>query len=123
MFFVPFARPVVSQRSEANAKMNDRAGRQKPEKKLWVRSEPVKAMFTPVEYADLETIADGWGVPIATALWAIVASELSRLRRRTPEYGQHGIAIAAAVTVLRLKELGAQSGITAVTSVECDRSD
>jgi hypothetical protein len=68
----------------------------------------VKTMFRPPEYADLETIAEGWGVPIATAVWAIVVSELARWRSMPPEYGKQGIAIAAATTVLRLR--GSEAG-------------
>ncbi len=35
-------------------------------------------MFRPPEANDLETIAEGWGVPVATAVWAIVAEQLTR---------------------------------------------
>ncbi len=69
----------------------------------WIRCRPVKSMFRPPEYADLETIAQGWGVPVATAQWAIVIGELARYRRRAPELGEHGLAIAAAVRVLHQK--------------------
>ncbi len=75
-------------------------------------------MICPPEYADLETIAEGWGVPVSSAMWAIVASELARWRRPAPEYGKHGIAIAAATTVLRLKGLEAESDITAGGELE-----
>ena len=71
-----------------------------------VEKEPVKAMFRPPEYADLEAIAEVWGVPLATAVWAIVAGELARYRRRAPELGEHGLAIAAASRVLRQKADG-----------------
>ena len=73
------------------------------EERGWVRCRPVKAMFRPPEYADLLTIADAWGVPVATCLWAIVEGELARCRRRAPELGEHGLAIAAAVRVLHQK--------------------
>ena len=68
----------------------------------WVRSVPVKAMFRPPEADDLETIAEGWGVPVATAAWAIIAEQLARWRRQAPELGPHGLAIAAAATVLQM---------------------
>ena len=77
-------------------------------------------MFCPPEYADLETIAEGWGVPVSTATWAIVIGELARWRRQAPEYGKNGIAIASAITVLRLKSLGAESDTTAVDPLEED---
>ena len=89
----------------------------------WVRSQPVKAMFNRAEYADLEIIAEGWGVPVATAMWAIVVSELARWRRQAPEYGQHGISIAAAITVLRLKSVEADSDTTPATNLGCGRGD
>jgi len=50
---------------------------------------------------DLETIAEGWGVPVATAVWAIVVEQLARWRRQAPDLGPHGLAIAAAATVLQ----------------------
>ncbi len=58
-------------------------------------------MFRPDEYADLVAIAEGWGVPVATAMWAIVVDQLARFRKRAPELGPHGLAIAAASVVLR----------------------
>jgi hypothetical protein len=68
----------------------------------WVRSVPIKAMFRPPEADDLETIAEGWGVPVATAAWAIIAEQLARWRRQAPDLGPHGLAIAAATTVLQM---------------------
>ena len=53
----------------------------------WVRSVPVKAMFRPPEADDLDTIAEGWGVPVATAVWAIVVEQLARWRRQAPDLG------------------------------------
>ena len=67
---------------------------------LLVRSVPIKTTFRPCEAADLREIADAWQVPLATAVWAIVASQLSRWRSRAPELGQAGLAIAAASVVL-----------------------
>jgi hypothetical protein len=69
----------------------------------WVRSVPVKAMFRPPEADDLDTIAEGWGVPVATAVWAIVVEQLARWRRQAPDLGPHGLAIAAATTVLQMR--------------------
>ena len=86
----------------------------------WVRSVPVKSMFRPPEYTDLEAIAEAWGVPVATATWAIVAEQLARWRRQAPELGKHGLAIAAAVTVLRLKDDHRRSGATLVVDEEGD---
>ena len=67
----------------------------------WVRSVPIKAMFRPPEADDLDTIAKGWGVPVATAVWAIVVEQLARWRRQAPDLGPQGLAIAAAATVLQ----------------------
>ena len=50
----------------------------------WIRTRPVRTMFRPGEYADLVTISEAWGVPVATAVWAIVHDQLSRWRRRAP---------------------------------------
>ena len=68
----------------------------------WVRSVPIKAMFRPPEADDLDTIAEGWGVPVATAVWAIVVEQLARWRRQAPDLGPQGLAIAAAATVLQM---------------------
>ena len=73
------------------------------EERGWTRCRPVKAMFRPPEHDDLQAIAAAWGVPVATALWAIVVGELARYRRQAPELGDHGLAIAAASRVLRQK--------------------
>lgn len=36
-------------------------------------------MFRPHEAAELAEIAEVWGAPVATALWAIVVDPLARL--------------------------------------------
>jgi hypothetical protein len=58
-------------------------------------------MFRPGEHQELQMISDAWGVPIATAVWAIVVDQLARYRRRAPDLGEHGMAIAAGLTVTR----------------------
>ncbi len=77
---------------------------------LWVRSYPVKAMFRPGEYDDLVHISEGWGVPVGTAMWAIVHDQLARWRRQAPQLGEHGLAIAGALAVLRQKRDRARDG-------------
>ena len=67
----------------------------------WVRSIPIRTMFRPHEATELAEIADIWGVPVATTLWAIVADQLARYRRRAPDLGEHGMAIAAGLAVTR----------------------
>ncbi|MCH7868340.1 MAG: hypothetical protein IH881_11635 [Myxococcales bacterium] len=115
------SQPLVSQYTKPESAMNDDQRLRNHENRPWVRSRPVKAMFCPPEYADLETIAEGWGVPVSTAmLWAIVVGELARWRRQAPEYGKNGIAIASAITVLRLKSLEDGSDTTAVDTLEED---
>ena len=60
------------------------------------RSESVRVMLRPGEKADLETVAEGWGVPPATAAWAIVSEQLAKWRHEQPELGAVGVARAAA---------------------------
>ena len=67
----------------------------------WLRSKPVRTMFRPGELRELQAISNGWGVPVATAVWAIVADQLARWQTRAPELGKHGLAIAAGLTVTR----------------------
>ena len=90
----------------------------RPWERPGVRSVPVKSMFRPAEHADIEAIAKGWGVPVATAVWAIVADQLARWRRRAPELGKHGLAIAAAMTVLREKRNRDRNGSTEAGSID-----
>ena len=45
--------------------MNDNQNQTLYDNRLWVRSKPVKAVFHAAEFADLETIPEGWGVPLA----------------------------------------------------------
>ena len=75
-----------------------RKGRQ-PGDPLTVRSEPVRLTLRPGEYDDLVAIADGWGVPIGTAGWAIVADYLAKLRGVRADLADVGIAIAAAQAI------------------------
>jgi hypothetical protein len=53
------------------------------------------------ELEDLHTIAAGWNVPAATAAWALLHDQLARCRGQSPELGEHGLAIAAGLRVLR----------------------
>ena len=86
----------------------------------WIRSRPIRAMFRSQEYADLQEIAEGWGVPPATAVWAIVCDQLARWRHRAPELGPHGLAISAALVILR-QGLEAEPGGGRVRPVPDDR--
>ena len=76
------------------------SGRKPQPRREWVRSEGLRISFRPGEIADLRTIADAWGVPVATATWAIVHDQLSRWRRRASELGPIGLQIAAGDAVL-----------------------
>lgn len=53
------------------------------------------------EWADLQAIADGWGVPPGTAVWIMLEDWIAGARRRMPEYGAAGLALAAAEKALR----------------------
>ena len=77
-----------------------RGGRLRSER-YWVRSVPVRTMFRPGEYRDLQGISEAWGVPLAAVVWAIVHDQLSRWRKRAPELGKHGLSIAAGLAVTR----------------------
>ena len=37
------------------------------------RTEPVRKMLRPGQKADLEAVAEAWGVPVGTAGWALVS--------------------------------------------------
>ena len=80
------------------------SGRQPMSRRDWVRSEGLRVSFRPGEMRDLQTIAKAWRVPVATATWAIVHERLAHWRRRSVELGEHGLAIASAVAVLRMDQ-------------------
>ncbi len=65
------------------------------------RDQPFRVAFTLADAADIRSIAAAWGVPPGVALWAIVVNQLRRWRRAAPDYGPHGLVIAAALRVLR----------------------
>ena len=75
-------------------------------------------MFRRDEHADLVAIAEGWGVPVATAMWAIVVDQLARFRKRAPELGPHGLAIAAGLVVLRQSSDPERRGSAAADRLE-----
>ncbi len=64
------------------------------------RSEGLRITFRQSELHDLEEIAEAWELPKATVAWAMVHSELQKCRRRAPNLGEAGLAIAAAARVL-----------------------
>ena len=60
-----------------------------------------RPMFTPQDAVDIEEIAKAWGIPVGTAVWAIVRSRLDVWRRRAePQLGAAGLAIEAGLGVL-----------------------
>lgn len=67
----------------------------------WLRSEQVRVTFRPGEFKDLEELAHHWGVPLGTAVWAIVHERMASWRKWKVELGSHGMAINAALTVLQ----------------------
>lgn len=60
-----------------------------------------RVSFVAHDAADIQEIAEAWKVPPGVALWAIVADRLAEWRNVEPRYGKHGLAIAAALQVLR----------------------
>lgn len=70
------------------------------------RNHTYRVSFAVHDAEDIERIAAAWGVPPGVALWAIVKHELARWRKREPQYGKHGLAIAGALQVLRQKWAG-----------------
>ena len=76
------------------------------------RSEPVRLMLRPGEKADLDEVAEAWGVPVGTAGWVIVSEQLAKWRHEQPQLGAVGVARAAASHALL------KAGIPAATSGE-----
>ena len=57
-------------------------------------------MLTPGQRADIDTIAEGWGVPPATAAYAMVATFLSKARQRALDLGPAGLKLSASCRIL-----------------------
>ena len=65
------------------------------------RSKQIRMSLTPGQYHDADLIATAWDVPIATALYAMVAHYLSDCRGlAAPELGDLGLQIAASCKIL-----------------------
>jgi hypothetical protein len=79
----------------------------------WVRSERICTTFRRAEARDLERIADAWGVPLATALWAIVHERLRTWRRAPVELGEVGLQVQASLGVLQGRGTARRSGADA----------
>lgn len=84
--------------SKGGPKLGTSAGRLPPD---WLRSEQVRATFRPGEFKDLEELAGYWGVPIGTAVWAIVHERLAGWRRWRVELGPPGLALRAGLELLQ----------------------
>ncbi len=89
------------------------SGRVPVEDRDWVRSRSIRTTFRPGEFRDLEAIAEAWGVPVATAVWAIVHERLAQFRGKPVELGEHGLAITAGLAVTRRKNERERENTTA----------
>ena len=78
----------------------------------WIRSEAVRVTLRPSELEDLQNLADQWGVPVATAVWAIVHERLAHFRAQAPQLGKTGQAIAAGLAVLGRRKSDPQRAFT-----------
>ena len=77
-----------------------RGSGRRPGDPLTTRTEPVRLMLRPGEREDIETLAEAWGCPPATAAWCVLATELARLRGDRVDLGELGIAIRASFRAL-----------------------
>ena len=68
---------------------------------LCVHSSPARSRYGPGEHVDSQRISEALGVSIPTVEWATVRDQPLRRRRRAPELGEPGLAIAAGITVTR----------------------
>ena len=60
------------------------------------RSERLTLMIRPGELDDLRGLADGWGVSVSAAGWALLADLLAELRAQPPATGTTGALLLAA---------------------------
>lgn len=64
------------------------------------RSECVRVMITPGDKADLTSIAEAWGVPMSTAAFAMISTELATARGTSLSASIFPIEVMASVRVL-----------------------
>ncbi len=83
---------------------NSTSGRKKLPPEV-ARSEPVRLLFTQGQAEDLKTIADAWGVGMATVCFAFVAKELAEIRKMQLNLGCLGIEFAATLRLLEAEAL------------------
>ena len=74
-----------------------------------IRSEGVRVYLQKGQHADLLAIAEGWGVPPATAAYAMVATFLSGCQQRSLDPGPAGLKIAASARILAAQGIHAQT--------------
>ncbi len=60
------------------------------------RSERLTVMIRPGDLDDLRQLADGWGVSVSAAGWAMLADLLAELRSQPPATGTTGAILLAA---------------------------
>ena len=72
-----------------------------------VRNNGVRVHLQAGQYADLIAIAEGWGVPPATAAYAMVAQFLADCRGHHVHLGPLGLRIAASSIILKAQGLDA----------------
>lgn len=78
----------------------------KPGDPLTTRTEPVRIMVRPGEREDLGTLAEAWGCPLSTAAWAILSTELARIRGTRVDLGPLDLQIRATARVLSRASIG-----------------
>ncbi len=64
------------------------------------RSETIRLQITVGDKADLEHIARGWGVPLSTAAYAMVATELASARGHSLSASIFTVEVMASVRLL-----------------------
>ena len=64
------------------------------------RSEVVRVMVTPGDKADLQSIAEAWGVPLSTAAFAMIATELASARGSSLSASIFPVEVMASVRLL-----------------------
>ena len=80
----------------------DTAGGHPPSLPEINRNQPLSMRITLGDLADLRTIAEGWDVPVATAAYGLLGTELARARGRMTRHSPSlSLGLAAAIDLLR----------------------
>lgn len=86
------------------------------------RSVVLRVMVTEGDSADIEAIAEGWGVSLSTAAYAMIATELASSRSKALDLGSLGLTFASTIRLIAAQRLVREQPIPVEQMPEVDSS-